>query len=377
MEIAFRIQDPTRTDTTYLFEAIVRAAQGAATWRGIYAFASRDGVNWLFQDPVIAQLISSGGEVDLLVGLDAITNRPTLERLQELEQGNQHFRPRVFWNDVFSLFHPKISEFTYPDGGRTLIVGSGNLTPGGLMNNLEAYTTVSADSSEEIDVSALDEFLEQHSEAIRSIDDEALTRAEQNLIRRVNQGQQAGRVNISSPPRTGRPVRLVPTGTGSRVARMDRILIAQVPRAGGRWSQVHFNADVVREYFRLEDSGTQRVYLSQVGSDGARSDAEVRPLVYSSRNMNPKIEFGAASGRTYPASPPVLVLRERHVRAFDYILLFPGVDGYDEAIGLTRILPSVGRGMPRVITDMNVLQGAWAACPLLAPETEDDQLLNW
>ena len=142
MEIAFRIQDPTRTDTTYLFEAIVRAAQGAAIWRGVYAFASRDGVNWLFQDPVIAQLITSGGEVDLLVGLDAITNRPTLERLQELEQGNQRFRPRVFWNDVFSLFHPKISEFTYPDGGRTLIVGSGNLTPGGLMNNLEAYTTV-------------------------------------------------------------------------------------------------------------------------------------------------------------------------------------------------------------------------------------------
>ena len=371
------MQDPTRTDTTYLFEAIVRAAQGAATWRGVYAFASRDGVNWLFQDPVIAQLITSGGEVDLLVGLDAITNRPTLERLQELEQGNQGFRPRVFWNDVFSLFHPKISEFTYPDGGRTLIVGSGNLTPGGLMNNLEAYTTVSADSSEEIDVSALDEFLERHSEAIRSIDDEALARAEQNLIRRVSQGQQAGRVNISSPPRTRRPVRLVPTGTGSGVARMDRVLIAQVPKAGGRWSQIHFNADVVREYFRLVDFGTQRVYLSQVGSDGARSDAEVRPLVYSSSNMNPKIEFGAASGRGYPVSPPVLVLRERQIRAFDYILLFPGAGGYDEAIGLTRTLPSVGRGMPRVITDMNTLQGAWAACPLLASETEDDQLVNW
>ena len=34
MEIAFRIQDPTRTDTTYLYEAILRAAQGASTWRG-------------------------------------------------------------------------------------------------------------------------------------------------------------------------------------------------------------------------------------------------------------------------------------------------------------------------------------------------------
>ncbi len=375
MEIAFRIQDPTRVDTTYLFEAILSAAQGAATWRGVYAFASRDGVNWLFEDPVIAQLITSGGEIDLLVGLDAITNRQTLERLQELEQGNNRFRPRVFWNEVFSLFHPKISEFTYPDGGRTLIVGSGNLTPGGLMNNLEAYTTVSADSSEEIDVTALDEFLEQHSGAIRNIDDEALARAEQNLIRRVTQGQQAGRVNISSPPRTRRPVRLVPTGTGSGVARMDRILIAQVPKAGGRWSQIHFNADVVREYFRLVDLGTQRVYLSQVGSNVGRSDEEARPLIYSSTNKNPKIEFAAASGRGYPASPPVLVLRERRIRAFDYMLLFPGDDGYDKAIGLTTTLPSVGRGMPRVITDMNTLQGAWAACPLLTSEAEDDPLV--
>ena len=375
MEIAFRIQDPTREDTTYLYEAILSAAQGAATWRGVYAFASRDGVNWLFQEPVIAQLIAGGGEIDLLVGLDAITNRPTLERLQELEEGNQRFRPRVFWNEVFSLFHPKISEFTYPDGGHTLIVGSGNLTPGGLMNNLEAYTTVSADGSEEIDVSALDDFLEQHSAAIRIIDDEALARAEQNLIRRVTQGRQAGRLNISAPPRTGRPVRFVPTGTGSGVARMDRILIAQVPKAGGRWSQIHFNADVIREYFRLVDSGTQRVYLSQVGSDGTRSDAEVRPLVYSTTNKNPKIEFAAASGRGYPASPPVLVLRERQVRAFEYMLLFPGDDGYDEAIGLTRILPSVGRGMPRVITDMDTLQGEWAECPLLASGAEGDQLV--
>ena len=138
-------------------------------------------------------------------------------------------------------------------------------------------------NSHSLDVSALDEFLERHSEAVRSIDDQALARAEQNLIRRVNQGQQAGRVNISSPPWTRRPVRLAPTRIGVGVARMDRILIAQVPKAGGRWSQVHFNADVVREYFRLVDFGTQRVYLSQVGSGGVRfrcrSKTEVDPKI--------------------------------------------------------------------------------------------------
>ena len=375
MEVAFCIQDPTRIDTTYLYEAIIKAAQGAATWRGIFAFASREGVNWLFEDPVIAQLVTSGGEVDLLVGLDAITNRQTLDRLRELEQGNQRFRPRVFWNDVVSLFHPKISDFTYPGGGRTLIVGSGNLTPGGLMNNVEAYVTISADRAEEIDVSALDEFLERHSKAVRIIDDEALERAERNFVSHVNQGQQAARINFSSPPRTRKPVRLVPTGREGGVARLDRVLIAQVPKAGGRWSQIHFNADVVREYFRLADSGSQRVYLSQVGSDGVRTDAEVRPLVYSSANKNPKIEFGAASGQGYPASPPVLLLRERQIRVFDYMLLLPGAEGYSEVFALSNTQPKLGRGMPRVVTDLNTLQGAWSACPLLSAEIEEDVLV--
>ena len=375
MEIEFCLQDPTRSDTTYLYEAIIGAAQGAYTWRGVYAFASRQGVDWLFDDPAIGQLFANGGEVDLLVGLDAVTNRQTLERLQELEQGYQHFRPRVFWNDVVSLFHPKMSVFTYPDGGRKLIIGSGNLTAGGLMNNVEAYTTISAVQDEEIDVSALDEFLDQHGEAIRRIDDEALERAEQNLIHRVNQGQLAGSINITAPPRTRRPLRLVPSVGDGGAAIVDRILIAQIPRAGGRWSQVHFNADVVRDYFRMVDFGTQRAYLVQVGHDGVRSEGEVRPCVYSSSNGNHKIEFGAASGRQYPATPPVLVLRERQLRVFDYMLLFPGANGYSEAFDLTNTLPRLGRGLPRVMTDINTLERAWAACPLLASESVEDQLV--
>ena len=44
----------------------------------------------------------------------------------------------------------------------------------------------------------------------------------------------------------------------------------------------------------------------------------------------------AALGKAYPASSPVLVLRERQLRAFDYMLLLPGSDGHDEAIELTR-----------------------------------------
>ena len=375
MQIEFCIQDPSHPETTYLYEAIIRAAEGAASWRGVYAFATRDGVNWLFEEPIINQLVVNGGEVDLLVGLDAITNRRALERLQELEVIHEHFRPRVFWNEIAALFHPKISDFTYADGGRTLIVGSGNLTPGGLMNNVEGYAVISAQRGETIDVSSLDDFLRRHADAIRPIDDEALERAERNLIRRIQDGQQTRRVAFAAPPGTRRPRRLIPVVGEGRVVVADRILIAQVPKAGGRWSQVHLNADVVRQYFRMVDFETQRAYLTQVGMGGVRSDLEVRQCVFSQSNKNHRIEFGAATGREYPETTPVLVLRERQLRVFDYMLLFPTAEGYTEAFELTNTLPSVGRGVPRVITDMDTLEGAWPECPLLTPENLEDQLV--
>jgi hypothetical protein len=364
MELRFCIQDPTHPETTYLYEAIIAAAVDAAAWRAVYAFASRDGVDHLIEDPVVHDFMRSGGEMDLLVGIDAVTNRPTLERLRDLEHRNRRFHPKIFWNGTHGLFHPKLSDFTYEGGRRTLIVGSGNLTPGGLMNNFEGYTVISVDQAEELDVSALDEFLARHAEHIRSIDDEALERAARNLVRPIKGARQAGGLVI---PRSAQ-AEPIPA------AAFNRILIAQVPKAGGRWAQVHFNTDVVREYFRIADYKTQRVYLTHVTPDGARAEVEVRPCVYSQANKNHKIEIGAARGQEYPNdASPVLVLRERQLRVFDYMLLMPGEPGYASLVDLTRKLPSLGKGFRRVITNMETLAASWPDCPLLTSEDADEQ----
>ena len=125
MEFHFCIQDPSHADTNYLYEALVQAAIDATSWRGVYAFASQDGVNHLVEDPIVKEFLQGGGEMDLLVGLDAVTNKPTLELLEEIAKRNEGFRPKVFFNSSASLFHPKLSDFNYPDGRRTLIIGSG------------------------------------------------------------------------------------------------------------------------------------------------------------------------------------------------------------------------------------------------------------
>lgn len=359
MDIEFCMQDPTDPDTRYLYEAIIGAATEATAWRGMYAFATRGGVDHLIDDPVVLEFMRRGGEIDLIVGIDAVTNRPTLERMQELEKHHRTFHPRVFWNGTNGLFHPKISQFSYADGRQKLIVGSGNLTPGGLMHNFEGYSVISGGRRDTLDMSSLDDFLVRHAADIRAIDQEALDRSALNVMRPV---VGVPRPRVPATPPTTR----VPAVRRAEAEALNRILIAHVPAAGGRWSQVHFNGDIINLFFRVTDLAVQRVYLTRVEEAGVRGDKEVRPVVYSQANKNHKIEIAAAKGLDYPdAGHPILVFRERQVRCFDYMLLMPGMLGYTEIARLSQSLPTIGRGMRRAITNTATLARAWPASPLL------------
>ena len=371
MHLNVCIQDPTYTGTTYLYEAILEAAKQAADWRGLYAFASRDGVDHLIEDRIVLDMLERGGEVDLIVGVDAVTNRTTLERMQELEERHDNFKPRVFWNHTRRLFHPKVSDFGLENGGRIVIVGSGNLTPGGLMGNFEAYTTISAERGGEIDIGAFEEFLERHVERIRRIDEEVLERAAANIIRPLA-GARRPSVRTRRRAAIGEPrATTVPDTAG-----FGRILLAQVPKAGERWSQVHFNAQVIADYFRLSRFDTQRVYLTRVSADATRGEVEVRPCVFSAdSNRNHKIEIGAAKHLDYPEGRPILIFKERQLRAYDYLLLMPDEEGYESILELSNHLPSLGHGLPRALTDADALENAWPGCPLLqVPDAEAEEM---
>lgn len=356
MRVDFHVQDPTHAETVYLFEAIVAAAARSTSWQGMYAFASRNGVNQLLHDPAITGLMERGGNIDLIVGIDAVTNRQTLERLQELERQHQLFRPKVFWNATRGLFHPKVSRFTEEGGSQTIIVGSGNFTPGGLTQNFEAYTVIRADRGDELDLASFEEFLVRQADNIRPIDAEALERAARNIIR------------AGPRPRVPAPQPLQPRPVAIPAPQFNRVLIAQVPEAGGRWAQLHLNADVIEQFFRITDRALQRVFLTQVSQAGERLDEEVRPCIFSEHNRNYKIEIGAARGLAYPADGrPVIAFRETQVRSFDYMLLMPGDVGHQALFRLTEELPAVGRGLRRVIATVDEVAAVWPQSPLVRP----------
>lgn len=360
MNYEFHIQDPTSAGTIYLFEAILEASQGASAWQGIFSFASRAGVDSLIGDPKIQQFLRKS-KISLLVGLDAVTTRQTLERLREFERVHQHLCVRVFWNPAGTLFHPKIARFEYPDGEQSIIVGSGNLTLGGLQKNFEAFSVIRASANELLDLSSWHYFERDHASQLRAIDEEVLERAEQN--------------RVSAPRQHGGPLRpgaQALAGAGHHaesvavVGRTDRFLIAQVPRAGDRWRQIHFNGEVIQQFFRVQHNSSQRVYLMECGQDGSFGDQEVRPCVYSDANMNHKIEVASRRGEPYPEQDsPIALYRELQVRSFAYMLLFPGEPGHSEMLRLTQTLPSLGHGVSRVITESARIRDAWPACPLI------------
>ena len=57
MDCEFHFQDPASPDTVYLLEAIIDASRGAESCSGIFAFASRGGVDSLLGDPEIQDFL--------------------------------------------------------------------------------------------------------------------------------------------------------------------------------------------------------------------------------------------------------------------------------------------------------------------------------
>jgi len=305
--------------------------------------------------------LHDGGTAEVVVGMDAITNRVTLERLQHFEGKYPTFQPKVFWNTYKGLFHPKLSLFDYVDGRQTLIVGSGNLTPGGFRTNFEGYTVVNTEPGEAIDLASLDAFMVRHASSIRSIDDAALHEAAKNIIK-------VSKKQAPVPP----PLAEIPAALPDDQA-IGRALVAQVPAAGERWQQLHLNKAVIEEFFRVTDPKTQRIFLTPVKADGTREDEQVRQVVFSNSNKNYKIEISQGKGLAYPGTPPVIVFFERQLRTFDYMLVMPDDVGYAELIDLSTAYPAVGKGMPRVIVDAASLQVAWPAAPLLSQAAVAEQ----
>lgn len=355
------VQDPAARTTSYLLEMLADAADSATEAVGVFAFASRDGVEMLLGDAGFAGLLKRGS-VTLIVGIDAVTNRSTLEDLAARSSRCRSLKVRVFWHDTGALFHPKVCYFR---GAKrhTLIVGSGNLTPGGLRDHFEAFTVTSGSASEVGPlIEQLKRFLDSHKSGTRPIDDEALERAANNkrfegIERATPKGRGASR---------GDHGELVSAPSGTRV------LVAELPRGGDRWQQANFDGATIETFFKADaGSPTRRlVFLNEVNDDGTLGPDEVRPCVLTlSRNL--RIQLRAHSRDDYPSrGRPIAVFRELKARHLAYQLLLPGEVGYKHALQLLADEPP--ETIRRRTTTVRELASGWRSCPLLRLRHSDE-----
>ena len=130
---------------------------------------------------------------------------------------------------------------------------------------------------------------------------------------------------------------------------------------------MHFNAEVMRRFFRLTYGSTVEAEFERVGRDGTYRGLQPRAVVFSERNKNFKIEFDLSDAVDYPDEPPLLLVLEISLRRFRFILRVPEDDGFPEMKKLNSSLEKVGRGHRRVITTLAEIEMRWPGCPLRTP----------
>lgn len=305
-------------------------------------------------------------------------------------------------------FHPKLY-VVEGDKRARVVMGSGNLTAGGLYENYEAALALDMDLRADDDARLLDEIRAWWDK--RWIEPGASVKLTKRTIERLKADPSVAVVPEAwGPPRGagksrpgkaggsvfGSPVRglaFAPAGPAraAHVPEIDeadavatsaalrpsvvtsargdgrRVLAAGVPKE--RWPQVGFNAVVTDDFFDVRVNG-EMISAEAIDRSGQSRGTETRRLINPPRNENHRIELPDPEGRPRPATGRSIVLAieldRRHIR---YMHLFPDDPGYRavqreitrrESVGISR-KPET----KRVYMTVGELRRTWPGCPLL------------
>ena len=328
-------QDPYFSDSYTLHEALIQSCSTSIKGSGAYAFASKSGIEILLKDSVFDSLLDRG-EYSLIVGIDEITNLASLEVLNVIKTAKPNLTVKAFdHSNRGSLFHPKLSYFKNQDDTGNLIVGSGNLTLGGLRRNREAFSLIQLSVDELLRIEQYwNAWLLQSNELLKDIDNV-------DVIRKATDNQYVRRTRIRRPdeevvvedeiPIVGLDEIEILHQDGWQFYPDSEVLIAEIPRSGDRWKQANFDIDTFQNFFgATPGDNSQRILLRNINDDWTLSEIEVRPSV-SVVSQNYRFELDAASGLPYPnIGKPIGVFIKVTTRMFLYHLYMPNQPLYEE-----------------------------------------------
>ena len=331
-------------------------------FRIIVAFATLDGLYNLgtFEDQPLYNFISkSQNRFECLVGVDSVTTPFALKEILRLEkEASSGFEARIFSTSERKLFHPKIYMFKKSDGSFTIIIGSSNLTEGGLFKNIEASVMIEDMTEEESNV-----FHNLWKNVWNHKDTSALTleAIEKATVRYKSERRNRlkGTTNVETS---------FEENEGAQQIDPKQVLVRFVPLAGARTSQVHFTKDIIEKFFNISLDKGSKISLQEVDKDGNPHEAESRKLVYAKRNKNPKIEMNGvkriSSDKLSAENRPIVVIQRNGEDSYRYVVLLEGDVGYDPMANALDKLPRIGKSLPYWITDVNSIVMEWEDYPI-------------
>ncbi len=352
--VSLHLQDPTTVGRT-LLDLLAEAAGGAEAGGGIFAFASRSGIGMLLGDPAVQQL-TRDGQFELVVGVDSVTNERALEALAESGSQRPGLSARVLVHDLPSLFHPKLCWFRSGDT-TTLVLGSGNLTAGGLARNLEAFTVTSFEGSAGAEIELeIASWLERWEHCLLAPDAPAAI-----ACAKSNSGSER---SFKQPMRSEDEL----GGEAGTPPPDAAVLVAEIPRNAPRRTQLDVGVEQFRDFFGGELNKEKRIVIQHVEGDGALGEIEPPRALFPTKSRNYRFEAAAGRGIEYPAEGrPIGVFVHLPDGIFRYRLLWPGAPGHSAVEGLLTDVagPARGNAMRRETVTLDRLGGAWPDSPLL------------
>lgn len=346
--IELRFQD-AGGDTNYLLEALAEGSLSATSGGGIFAWANASGAR-SFLGSVPFEALIQRSTFHLVVGTDSITDTAAVESLRLFRDKWPQLNVEAFVHDKSALFHSKLAWFVAP-GEVRLIVGSGNLTMGGLKANWEAFTFARASGRSATELLAqIESWLVKWRPNLVPLDDPRVRNAASSNTgseRSLRGGTRARRAEPSAAEE------------GSE------ILIAEIPRAGSRWQQANFDLHSYTTFFGAEVGSQKNILLYHVGLGGSVGNVEVRPSV-EVRSRNFRFELSGARGSYPPGGRPIAVFLRLASGEFLYMLLVPGDRWHEEAAAAltARVGPETAGRIRRARLDPESGRAALPDAPL-------------
>lgn len=361
----------------------------AREFLGAVAWAKSSGLRRIRR--ALRRFRASGGKSVLIVGVDE--GGATVEGLKDAMALVDQVT--VFHDTGGRTFHPKV--FIVEGIAKAyVLVGSSNLTAGGLFSNYEMSMEIRLNKSKPGDCKLLAELKQAvlHFQTLATaaqtltpallsklLADPSISIPSEKAAKRRAGGAPGAKSSVFGPAVAGLPrapkltkkspapkAASAPGAAAPAASGASRgvILLAEVPKAGSRWEQANFDLATFTGFFGLSATSTRAIDLQHIPVSGPRGPIEHRPSV-SVKSQNYRIELAALKGLAYPTGTqrPFVLVRRVGRSLFHYHALMPGSPGYAQITALVaqHAGPRAGR-MRRPQLTVSQVRAAWPQCPL-------------